>query len=285
MKKLLIGAWSLLMLAACEKPVKNIDIPEAEPKLVVTCFITPGQTDYEAQVTISQPIFQASDGQVKYLPDADVFIRSGSTTLRLTYNAAKKRYTVPATTLPIEPGRTYTLEVNDQEGRSVSASCTVPTTAVETDPIEFFQRQETGSTVTRMVVKWNDIGGQKDYYRLYSEEVHFVDLGPTMDTTYSERSSIMVSDEESDGQKLSTYDEYYSGYYDSTGTPGTPQERQFDVYLLHTDEHYYKYHEGRLRYQGDNPFAEPSIIYSNISGGLGCFGAYMKTIRRVTVTL
>jgi hypothetical protein len=24
----------------------------------------------------------------------------------------------------------------------------------------------------------------------------------------------------------------------------------------------------------DNPFSEPTVVYTNIEGGLGCFGAY-----------
>jgi hypothetical protein len=49
--------------------------------------------------------------------------------------------------------------------------------------------------------------------------------------------------------------------------------------LLHTDRHYYQYHlsvRGASRSQ-DNPFAEPTLIYSNVTGGLGIFAAYNRT--------
>jgi hypothetical protein len=45
--------------------------------------------------------------------------------------------------------------------------------------------------------------------------------------------------------------------------------------LYNADEHYYRYHRSLTeRHDYTNPFTEPYLIYSNIEGGLGCFGAY-----------
>lgn len=45
--------------------------------------------------------------------------------------------------------------------------------------------------------------------------------------------------------------------------------------VYNTDEHYFKYHRSvQTRGDSDNPFVEPSLIYTNVEGGLGCFGAY-----------
>jgi hypothetical protein len=59
----------------------------------------------------------------------------------------------------------------------------------------------------------------------------------------------------------------YPGYYDSAF---------LKVYLLNTCKPYYQYHKSLENYNdGENPFAEPTPIYSNIEGGLGVFAAYL----------
>jgi hypothetical protein len=45
--------------------------------------------------------------------------------------------------------------------------------------------------------------------------------------------------------------------------------------VYNADVNYFKYHRSlQQRLDTENPFTEPSIIYTNIKGGLGCFGAY-----------
>jgi hypothetical protein len=47
------------------------------------------------------------------------------------------------------------------------------------------------------------------------------------------------------------------------------------IYLLNTDKAYYDYQKSLEKYNsGEDPFTEPSPVYSNISGGLGIFAAY-----------
>lgn len=57
------------------------------------------------------------------------------------------------------------------------------------------------------------------------------------------------------------------------------QYGQLTIFLLHTDENYYRYHDAINRQNdvGDNPFAEPVLIPSNINGGLGCFAGYNRS--------
>ncbi len=57
------------------------------------------------------------------------------------------------------------------------------------------------------------------------------------------------------------------------------------AHLLHTDPHYYHYHRSihRAKRSQANPLAEPVLIYSNITGGLGVFGAFTGTIASVKI--
>jgi len=45
-------------------------------------------------------------------------------------------------------------------------------------------------------------------------------------------------------------------------------------FLALTDIHYYNYHRSVFNFDGENPFSEPSPVYSNIEGGLGVFAAF-----------
>jgi hypothetical protein len=55
--------------------------------------------------------------------------------------------------------------------------------------------------------------------------------------------------------------------------------------VLHTDVHYYRYHASvrRAGQSRANPFAEPVLVYSNVTGGLGVFGAYTRTTTSVRI--
>jgi Domain of unknown function (DUF4249) len=47
------------------------------------------------------------------------------------------------------------------------------------------------------------------------------------------------------------------------------------VKFLHVDKNYYLYHESVQRNDNNgNPFAEPSLVFTNISNGYGCFGSF-----------
>lgn len=60
-----------------------------------------------------------------------------------------------------------------------------------------------------------------------------------------------------------------------TMVTGKPKLVSITMELYNADEHYYRYHRSLTeRHDYTNPFTEPYLIYSNIEGGLGCFGAY-----------
>ena len=75
------------------------------------------------------------------------------------------------------------------------------------------------------------------------------------------------------------------GFIGSVSRGGDVVNGELVLYLLRTDEAYFRYH-GSLRRQDDidgNPFAEPAPLYGNVTGGLGVFAAYVQT--RVAVPL
>jgi hypothetical protein len=52
------------------------------------------------------------------------------------------------------------------------------------------------------------------------------------------------------------------------------------AFLISGNEDYINYHKDLQRFQDLNPFSEPTINFSNIKGGIGCFGAYLIDRKR-----
>jgi len=68
------------------------------------------------------------------------------------------------------------------------------------------------------------------------------------------------------GSDFDLYNNYFSAEGDSV---------VLKVYLLNTEKSYYLFHKSLADYEdGENPFAESSPVYSNISGGSGIFTSY-----------
>jgi hypothetical protein len=47
----------------------------------------------------------------------------------------------------------------------------------------------------------------------------------------------------------------------------------FKIYLTKIDADSYKYFKSLQNYTGDDPFSEPSLIYTNVPNGLGLVGS------------
>jgi hypothetical protein len=58
----------------------------------------------------------------------------------------------------------------------------------------------------------------------------------------------------------------------------------YDVFLYNCSESYYNFYKSFKNYSGAGisipPPAEPTLMYTNVKGGFGCFGAYLKTAFR-----
>lgn len=164
--------------------------------------------------------------------------------------------------------------------------------------------------------RWADLAGQRNYYRISG--LFQYQLTPPANTTVVNpviTQSVYFGDDfsgsgaiadspSSDGGVLTSKEGMYfrpsqsSVVINPNGTSTVINQRtlteaeanqlqlgkllrygELTVFLLHTDENYYRYHDAinRQRDVGDNPFAEPVLIPSNIVGGLGCFAGYNRT--------
>lgn len=293
-----------LLLAACESLVTDVDdadLPQVESKLVVQCFISPQSARINVIVTESVPLFAEPDLKGGVIPNAIVKLSDGAREITIPFDTTNQLYSIDKGALPILPGKTYFLSVADSK-RSVKATCAVPAIAVvpETYKIDTsYSNQDTSLTVK---FGWKDIAGQTNYYRVrasldleYSlpEELSSV---PGQFTEKRVRNRFNFNWDDTIGRNDFRNDVNLDGtdfnspigrvklphplsYGASNGTVYTsyPKSKIVSITMevYNTDEHYFKYHRSvQTRGDSDNPFVEPSLIYTNIEGGLGCFGSY-----------
>lgn len=296
---------SLLALTGCGSLRTEIspDILGLESaKLVVTGFLSPQDTVLAVKLTQSQTVLGDSisasltDGNVT---NATVTLSDGSKTVSLRYKAnGYLYYSARAEQLPIITGRTYTLNVTTPEGRQASATCTIPP-PVSLSTVGVDSLTENSRTRRYFVqATWQDPAGQKNYY----QTVGTLQMPVSQTTTAS---STTVA-----GTTYSNlnFDDDFRGLFDDSDTDGTKftsgrafignvaiasavgfrrqfKGSQISVSLLAVDATYYQYRsavirQGRVR---GNPFAEPVLIPSNITGGLGCFSGYNSSTISMTV--
>jgi hypothetical protein len=270
----------LLAFTACEKEVTNIKLPGVSSKLVVTSFISPQDTLLRVSVVESVPAIGKSTLSSEDIRNATVRMSDGSTSVSLIYNTQARAYVADAAKLPVNPGKTYFLEVTDTKGRKAEASCTVPVTQhIDLEiAIDSAKNRYNNFTEYFMVMKWQDTPVEINYYRVFAELM--VDQGTngyTQPVHFYEHSSdfILYSDNRLDGARFSSPKGFINNHLYRQRYLVSPI---IYAHLLNTDEHYYRYHQSlNNNYNVDgNPFAEPVLIYSNMNGGLGVFAAYNR---------
>jgi hypothetical protein len=269
-----ISVWLIILacIASCSKTVDNIKLPEVPPKLVVYSYISPADTIIQVNVSMSVPIFNStnnnSDNIVK---DATVTMWDDfGSSITIPYDPLTKTYNISSSALPIIAGRTYHLKVVSGD-KTAESGCTVP--SEPNTSLQFVSMDSTldenNQKIITLKVKFTDTPGQPDYYRVYPMVYgvqYFMGLTDTItNKIYFDFGNELVSDKDHDGL---TYN-YTATYYYMTEVP-----IYFKVFLFHTDKDYYELHKSIYNYQGDNPFSEPTLIYSNMSGGYGVFAAF-----------
>lgn len=283
MKKIVYILFPLVMLfMACDREAQDVTPPVVESKLVVFSFLSPEDSFVKVEVSFSKPVYIKNSKKFNYdyVPDAIVSIQNeGGLSATLFYVDSQSAYLIPSTSYPIEPGRTYTINVSAR-GKTANGSCIVPQNAPKFTEITYQKRSDFGSTYNTYLYKWNDEPGTTNYYRTSTEynDMYIDFMGDT--TRYvNEACTNVYNDENRNGQTLSGTCDGYNSFYGSDSL-----SKPVDFYLLNTDIHYYEYHKRRLNYYGDDPFSEPFQQYTNIKGGLGVVSAFRRTKTTIIVT-
>lgn len=295
----------LVSMTACETLVTDVGpdkLPATESKLVVQSFVSPQASRSTVVVTESVPIFGETDGTLTIIKNAVVKLSDGVQEVTLPYDSLGYSYSIEKSRFKIIAGKTYHLSVSDGK-RNVTASCTVPMLTVPTRTYKvdtlYSGNPAMPDTVMTAQMTWQDIPGEINYYRaraiLELEYTIMENTNPNAPREQRVRTHFNADWDRTIGRNYIQNDVNLDGTVFSTplGRFELPKNETFALanggtYTLkpknkiisitfevdHTDEAYYKYHRSIQLRNSENPFSEPALIYSNISGGLGCFAAY-----------
>ncbi|PKP53529.1 MAG: hypothetical protein CVT92_03575 [Bacteroidetes bacterium HGW-Bacteroidetes-1] len=258
-----------IILASCDSMISDVDAPTTSPKLVVNSYISPDDDTIRVRVQYSRPLYSITSyyNSYEYPPvtDAQVSITDGNSTINLIYNAFELMYIT--TDLTIEPGKTYSLVVSTPRNENVTASCTVP--ALEPPSIEITNIESTPSSYgyKNISFRFQDFPGQGNYYRVMVGISYQTGPNPSdvyFTPMYLVNGEEFVSDINKDGEFfVFKTDNIYDGNLIN-----------LVFFISITDENYFSFHKSVNSFQDDNPFSEPTPVYTNIEGGVGVFAAF-----------
>ncbi len=267
----------ILSIISCDRLAKNVEAPKIESQLVMFSFLSPEEDFVKIEVGMSKPVYGSQKGNNTAINNAIVtIINDGGYSFVVPFVDSLNAYYIPSSSYPIESGRTYTVTVSAR-GKSVSASCVVPSDIVSFKDITYQKLSASTSGIGsspyyRYSYKWLDKEGSKNYYRVFVESQYsYKGIDDDSVASNYEVCTTLWDDENRDGNTLNGICEDYSFY-------GEPlNNKPISFYLLNTDVHYYEYHKRRLYYYGEDPFSEPVQQYSNVKNGLGVVCAYRKS--------
>jgi hypothetical protein len=270
--QLILAMFSAMILfASCETDA-DIPLPEVDPKIVINCFIGDELEVIKAAVFKSDPVFSDNDGNYPYAgkveEDMYVVISNGSITAELIFNPQTEFYEVGTDVFPLVAGGNYTLTVTAPDGETVSANTTIPVNAPIVQSSSFTQEQISNDFYgeqTRVTIKQTltDPSSSFDYYRFYYVLQDQFLTNMYVGEDYADDNSL-------DGNLL--YNEHELTAYYGSDNPIT----SIKAFVIRGSEEYQRFHKTVYNQSPDDPFSEPSIIYSNVDGGLGVFAGYRQ---------
>lgn len=266
--------WLLALITtmSCEREVDYVKLPEFVQKLVISSFISPGDTISYITVTSNRRLF----GELN--PDENpgnliAWISDGFKEIQLV--TTKTGFKFFPVDMRIEEGKTYTLRVISDKGLSAEASCTVPFKRKIEIEVDTFRKVLTLPDLTihktfMADIFLHDYAGEDNCYRIFGEQETYnkeFNQSPSVYRFY-EMGKTVFTDIGWDGKRslINTIPITEPTLYDSSF---------LKLYVLFTDKAYFSYHQSLDSYSKNrNPFAENSPVFSNITGGLGIFSAY-----------
>ena len=241
-------------------------------KLVIASYISPSDSVSFVSVSSNNRIYGDLD-QYEDPGNLSAFVSDGIREIRLV--RLDEGFEFSSADMQIEPDRRYDLRVISDKGLTAEAHCTVPakrdfSPEADTAKKVYVDIYQGSMNLLVTSVFLTDFPGEENFYRFGCKMVYYDPeyfYYPYV-TRISGTGSDFVDDKGKDGERFlaNSYVLPYPKYIDSA----------FLVfYYQNTDKAYYDYHQSLLKYSGgDNPFTEPSPLFSNISGGLGIFASY-----------
>lgn len=262
MKYLLLGMM-VFMLNSCETIVE-VDVPEQQPKLVVFGFLDPVATEFKIKVRSSSPIF--SDVNVSaYDPitNAQVNITGPAGTIQVPYSESAQAYVFTHDMLPVVYGGTYRVEVSASGYETVEGTTTIPEeiavfTEVSAKLDSIVSPEGYRDDFYEFDLKWPDVSTGENFYAISFQQ-------------YTSEFGTALYDD------LDAFNGIMTEKPIVTNTYSPEANEPIRVHLMHVTEDYYRYLRTATNIIYGDPFSEPTLVFSNIKNGLGCFTSYTSS--------
>ncbi len=255
-----------------------VKLPDTKPLPVMYSYICPTDTVIRLKLMSSSPLF--SSNQIDVLApvsDGNVKISSSQGTAQLMFNHTTGYYELNTSSYPIVPGQVYKMTVTTINGDIATAETQVPFTTVPINMVTVETITENYQTGDRIKASFTDESNSINYYRMAASH-RFVYTGETDTIINDTKIDELYSDLNHDGENSSLAGKFFAQEIDSSAYYST---EHYDVYLYNCSPSYYNFYKSLKNYSGVGisfpPPAEPTLMYTNVTGGFGCFGAYIRS--------
>lgn len=275
----------LLLLNSCEQNA-DVDLPVVSPKLVVQCFITPQDTLLRVRVTKSRPVFTTGNGPINDAPVQNAAVLLTNTTngsaVSLSFDSQLGEFTYPASGFAIVSGNSYRLDVSAPEMDAVHAETTVPAAVPSDFTATMTYSLDTSSGTWNYSIStsfsFTDLITENDLYRTTTNMIAYdSSVNDSVAWSYGDE---LYADDGRNGEQVTRSNSIL--YQAPPQAFATVRPHAMNFCLMHCSKEYYYFHQALQNYNGgDDPFSEPTLMYSNVTGGYGIFAG--ATYRKVTV--
>jgi len=262
----------LFFTLSCTKD-SDIALPDYKPTLVIHSYISPLDSGVIVYVNMSKSAYNNKFNDLSNVTNATVKISDGINNKTLIFSPSPNPteefsyYFIDSNSFKIIAGKTYSLTVTTPGGMLATATTVIPF-IVPIKTLDYtFIKSQFGDSIYKMNFTFKDPAGQDDYYKFGS---YILDV----DTVFGE--IIESSSNEDYGVYFASDGNVITATQEAWASPRffAPEEVRFiDFRLMHVSREYYLYHLSIQNY-GGGPFTEPSVAFTNITGGVGVFAGY-----------
>jgi Domain of unknown function (DUF4249) len=278
----------LFSLASCSSLVNEVSpdkIPKSESRLVINGYISPQDTLLAVKVQRSNGIFKTdlsnNFGNELLETTAKVILSQGNKSIELKYDPKNLLYLANPKDFKIISGLTYTLKVTEASGKIYTSETTVPS-VIDFEILKVTKEKNNnnfGGSSYNVPIKWE--APNNSYFRFgafIKAQTEFTDFNGKKNTSINEQRTLLLIDNKSTTNKVFTETlkpyEPYSGSFNGSNN-NSAKVLKSSIKFFHSDKNYYLYHDSIKKTESNgNPFAEPTLVFTNITNGFGCFGSY-----------
>jgi hypothetical protein len=261
--------------------VRDIDLPPHESQLAASLFLDSRDSAISAIVSSSKGIYDT--GQSKSVKDAECILNVGSTTYNWSTMDQYENYTELLPDRFGAPTDSLIFTVNHSDYTSVSATQVFPSAPQVSVELNYGATQLYGEISDELIITLKDTPGVNQHY-IVSIDVHFRTTLSGQDTSeyynlyweteypnstrlWGQESALLLSEDGLD-----------RNIKFSAATGINPIDfamlHEYRVKVSALSEEMYLFYKSYAAYENanGNPFAEPVVLYSNMSNNMGCFG-------------